>query len=320
MKKSHLFDNIREVIHQNHFSLSTEKSYIDWIYRFILFYDKRDPVTMGSDEIKEFLAYLELRQKLSRPTRNQALNALIFLYRKVLDIPLADLVLKNLKPEEHVPDIFTREEVRNVLKILHGEQRLMASLLYGSGMHITECLALRINDICFEQGYISIRGDLWGEDHKTILPHTLFPQLKMQMERACIRFEENILTEGFGGAPVPEEMTSEIPRVALQKEWQFIFPARNLTMDTGSGMLLQYAYDISYLQKAVREAIAVAGISKKVSCRTFRHSFASHLLEEGIDIHAIKEMLGHKDIRSTRKYTQLAIRQELYFQSPLDLL
>jgi len=320
MKRSQLFNNIREVIQQNHFSLSTEKSYVDWIYRFIIFHDKRDPLTMGCDEIKEFLAYLASRQHLSRPSRNQAFNALIFLYRRVLGMPLDGLDVKNLKLEEHIPDVFTRDEVQKVLKNMEGETKLMASLLYGTGMHLAECLVLRIGDLDFESGYINIRGDSWGDEHKTIFPRILIPQLQRQIEKAFIRFEDNKLTKGFAGAPIPEESAKEFPGASMQPEWQYIFPAKGLTVEAGSGMLVQHPHDASILQKAVKEAIASSGIKKKVSCRTFRHSFAAHLLEEGYDIHAIKELLGHRDIRSTMKYIHLATRKNRYVQSPLDLL
>ena len=204
MKGSKFLDYVREVIRTNHFSYSTEKTYIGWIYRFIIFHNKRHPEEMGGKEIAEFLTYLAVERKVSASTQNQALNALVFLHKKVLKIPLDDFDFKHARIGKRLPVVFSRDEAQDVLSNLHGEFNLMASLLYGSGLRLTECLKLRIKDIDFKLNEIIVRAGKGDNDRRTILPSLLIPQLKRQIEKAKIKLEENILVKEFTGASIPE--------------------------------------------------------------------------------------------------------------------
>jgi integron integrase len=273
---------------------------------------------MGGKEVGEFLTYLAVKRKVSASTQNQALNALAFLYKKVLKNQLCDLNFNHSIVGERLPVVLSREEVQKVLSHLQGEFHLMASLLYGSGLRLVECLGLRIKDLDFELDGIIVRGGKGDNDRKTLLPHLLLPQLKRQIEKAKIKFEENMLVEGFSGASVPEALERKYPNASKELPWQYIFPSRCLATDTRSGKLKQHRHHESFLQKAVKEAIRKAQITKNASCHTFRHSFATHLLEDGYDIRIIQELLGHKDVRTTMIYTHVFHRNKFNVRSPLD--
>jgi integron integrase len=317
MKRSILLDQVREVIRTNHFSANTGKSYVDWIYRFVLFHNNKHPSEMGSKEVGEFLTYLATRRKVSSATQNQALNAIVFLYKKVLEVQLCDFDFRHTRAGDRLPVVFSRDEVQKVLANLHGEFHLMASLLYGSGLRLTECLELRIKDIDFGIDGIIVRTGNGDNDRKAPLPHLLIPQLKRQIEKARIKFEENNMEEAFSGVSIPEALEIKYPNASKELAWQYIFPSGNLAADPSSGK--QHHHHQSYLQKAAKEAIGMAQISKNASCHTFRHSFATHLLEDGYDIRTIQELLGHKDVRTTMKYTHVLNRNKLNVRSPLDL-
>jgi len=273
---------------------------------------------MGGKEVGEFLTYLAVKRKVSASTQNQALNALVFLYKKVLKNQLCDLNFNHSRVGERLPVVLSREEVQKVLSHLQGEFHLMASLLYGSGLRLVECLGLRINDLDFELDGIIVRGGKGDNDRRTLLPHLLLPQLKRQIEKAKIKFEENMLVAGFSGASVPEALERKYPNASKELAWQYIFPSRCLATDPRSGKLKQHRHHESFLQKAVKEAIRKAQITKNASCHTFRHSFATHLLEDGYDIRIIQELLGHKDVRTTMIYTHVFHRNKFNVLSPLD--
>jgi integron integrase len=318
MKRSAFLDQVREVIRVRQFSYSTEKSYVAWIYRFIVFHEKRHPRELGGKEIAEFLSYLALERRVSASTQNQALNALVFLYKSVLKVSLEDFDFQHARRGKRIPVVFSRVEAQRVIGQLQGEYQLMASLLYGSGLRLSECLGLRVMDIDFELHEIIVRGAKGDSDRRTILPDSLIPQLHIQIEKAMIRLEENTLLEEFRGASIPEALERKLPNAAGDPAWQYLFPARKPAIDPRSGTLRQHCRHVSYLQKAVKSAIRKAQISKNASCHTFRHSFATHLLEDGNDIRTVQELLGHKDVRSTMMYTHVLNRNKYNIRSPLD--
>jgi len=318
MKGSKFSERVREVIRTNNFSYSTEKTYISWIYRFILFHDKRHPEEMGGNEIAEFLTYLAVERKVSTSTQNQALNALVFLYKKVLKIRLNTFDFKHARIGKRIPVVLSRDEVKNILSNLHGESHLMVSLLYGCGLRLTECMNLRIKDIDFNLNEIIVRSGKRDNDRRTLLPRLLIPHLMRQIEKAKIKLEENILDSGFAGASMPEALERKYPTAPKEVGWQYIFPSRKPAIDPRSGKLKQHYRHESFLQKEVKNAIRKSQIIKNASCHTFRHSFATHLLEDGYDIRTVQELLGHKDVRSTMIYTHVLNRNKFNVRSPLD--
>jgi integron integrase len=273
---------------------------------------------MGGKEIGEFLCYLAVERKVSASTQNQALNALVFLYKRVLKRSLEDFDFKRAKIGKRIPVVFSRREVQLVLSNLYGENHLMASLLYGSGIRLSECLNLRVKDVDFDLGEMIVRGGKGNNDRRTILPEKLKPHLRRQIEKVKIRLEENLLAGGFSGASVPEALERKYPGAAMDPGWQYIFPSRKPAIDPRSGLLKQHSRHESFLQKAVKRALRMSGITKNASCHTFRHSFATHLLEDGYDIRTVQELLGHTDVRSTMIYTHVLNRNKFNVQSPLD--
>ncbi len=318
MKRSAFLDHVREVIRTNQFSYSTEKTYVNWIYRYIVFHDRRHPGEMGEKEIADFLTNLAVERKVSASTQNQALNALVFLYRKVLKIPLDNFDFKHARIGKRLPVVLSRDETHRVISNLQGEFHLLASILYGSGLRLSECLNLRIKDVDFGLNEIIVRGGKGNNDRRTILPGPLIPQLNIQIEKVRIRLKENMLLPGFKGASMPEALERKYPNAPKDVAWQYIFPARKPALDPRTGKLKQHYRHESYLQKAVKNAVRKAGIIKNASCHTFRHSFATHLLEDGYDIRTVQELLGHNDVRSTMKYTHVLNRNKFNVRSPLD--
>lgn len=319
MEHTEFLDEVRDIIHKNHFSSSTEKSYLAWIYRFIIFNNKQHPKEMGAPEVTEYLDYLSQKRSVSPSTRNQALNALVFLYTKVLSIPFDDFHSKHFKIKKKLPTILTREEVQEILNDLKGEFRLMASLIYGSGLKLNECLRLRIRDINIEKEEIIVRDENNEMERKTLLPSLLIPRLSRQIQKISIQFEENKLIPGFAGTNLPEPIQNAHPEAAMEWDWQYLFPSGKPSTENGSEKLFQHHIHENHLQKAVKEAVRHTGISKHVSCYTFRHSFATHLLEDGYCIETVQRLLGHKDIRNTMVYKQVLNNNRFTVRSPLDI-
>jgi len=319
MKGSKFLDHVREVIRTKHFRYSTEKTYINWIYRFIIFHNKRHPEEMGGEEISQFLTYLAVERKVSASTQNQALNALVFLYKRVLRIPVDSFDFQRARIGKRLPVVFSREEARVVLSNLQGEYYLMASLLYGSGLRLSECVNLRIKDIDFNLNEIIIRAGKGDNDRRSLLPRILIPRINRQVDKAKIRLEENMLVQGFAGASMPEALEKKYPTASKEEAWQFIFPSRKPAIDPRSGKLKQHYRHESFLQKEVKKAIRKSQINKHASCHTFRHSFATHLLEDGYDIRTVQELLGHNNVRSTMIYTHVLNRNKFNVRSPLDI-
>ena len=273
---------------------------------------------MCGEEIADFLTNLAVERKVSASTQNQALNALVFLYKKVLKIPLDNFDFKHARIGKRLPVVLSRDETQKIISNLQGEFHLMASILYGGGLRLSECLNLRVKDIDFSLNEIIVRGGKGDNDRRTILPGLTVLQLNRQIEKARLRLEEYMLLTGFRGASMPEGLERKYPNAPKELAWQYIFPARKPAIDPRSGRLKQHYRHESFLQKAVKNAVSKSKIKKNASCHTFRHSFATHLLEDGYDIRTVQELLGHKDVRSTMIYTHVLSRNKYNVQSPLD--
>jgi integron integrase len=312
-----LLDQLREVLRLKHYSYRTEQAYVDWVRRFILFHDKRHPAEMGAPEIQAFLAHLAVEGNVSASTQNQALSALLFLYREVLHKEIDPVLLPSAKRPQRLPTVLTRDEVRRLLNYLDGVYKLMAQLLYGSGLRLMECVRLRIQDVDFEYRTITVRDGKGEKDRIVPLPETVIPELRRQIERVRLLHEED-LAAGYGEVYLPDALERKYPNAAREFIWQYLFPAAQHSVDPRSGKVRRHHIDPSGLQRAVKQAAREAGIPKRVTPHTLRHSFATHLLQAGYDIRTVQELLGHKDVRTTMIYTHVLQRGGLAVRSPLD--
>lgn len=315
-----LLDQVRESIRMKHYSIRTEQSYVGWIRRFILFHKKRHPKDMGVREIEEFLSHLALKEEVAASTQNVAFNALIFLYREVLrkDLPVP-INAKRAKRREIVPTVLTKEEVKSVLGAMSGRPRLMATLLYGSGMRLMECIRLRVKDIHFNSDSIMIRDGKGGKDRVTVLPETTKDQLRTHLKGVKALHEQD-LADGCGSVYMPEALGRKYRSAGKEWHWQYVFPSSRLSKDPRSDKKRRHHMNESVLQKAVKKAAREAEINEVVGCHTFRHSFATHLLQDGYDIRTVQDLLGHKDIRTTMVYTHILKKGGLAVKSPADRL
>jgi len=313
-----LLDQVRRAITARHYSYRTEKSYIGWIKRFIIFHGKRHPVQMGEAEITAFLSALATQRRVSASTQSQALSALIFLYRAVLgrEIDWIHGVVKAKRPVR-LPVVLTRGEVRAVLNEMHGTPLLMASLMYGAGLRLLECARLRVKDVDFEMGEITVRDGKGGKDRVTMLPFTLKAELAAHVGRVK-RFHDRDLRRGHVSVALPGAVARKYPRAEWEWGWQWVFPATRYYRDERTGHWRRHHLHESVVQRAVKEAVRASRIAKPASCHTFRHSFATHLLETGYDIRTIQELLGHSDVSTTMIYTHVLNRGGHGVKSPLD--
>jgi len=318
VKSKKLLDQVRDTIRLKHYSIRTEQAYVDWIKRYILFHNKRHPKDMGSREITSFLTHLAVARKVSASTQNQALSALLFLYRHVLDQELNQPIdaIRAKKPKR-LPTVMTRDEVERVLLALSDKHQLMAKLLYGSGLRIMECVRLRVKDIDFAQRQITVRDAKGGKDRVTVLPDSLVEPLKNHLRHVRMLHDE-ALANNRGSVFLPYALERKYPSANREWSWQYLFPARNSSLDPRSGQVRRHHITQSGLQKALKRAVKLAQIHKPVSCHTFRHSFATHLLEDGYDIRTVQDLLGHKDVSTTMIYTHVLNRGALAVRSPLD--
>lgn len=315
-----LLDRVRHAIRTRHYSRRTEKAYIGWIKRYIFFHGKRHPADMGAAEVSRFLTSLAVDGKAAASTQNQAMNALVFLYRIVLahDLPWLDDVVRAKRPR-HLPVVFTRDEVRRVLARLDGPPRLIALLLYGCGLRLLECLQLRVKDVDFHANQITIRSGKGARDRVTMLPVTAKPGLLVHI--ACIRRQHaDDVEHGAGWVWLPDALARKYPRAAREIGWQWVFPATRCYVDPPTGQRRRHHLHETVVQRAVRGALRAAGITKHASCHTFRHSFATHLLEDGHDIRTVQELLGHRDVTTTMIYTHVLNRGPAAVRSPVDRL
>jgi integron integrase len=316
---SKLLDQVRDAIRTRHYSIRTEEAYIRWIRQYILFFDKRHPATLGPQAISTFVSHLAVRRNVTASTQNQALSALLFLYREVLDqhIDWVDDIERAKRPKR-LPVVFTKEEAQAVLTHLRGDKWLMASLLYGSGLRLMECVRLRVKDVDFMRLQIIVRAGKGDKDRVTILPSSLVTPLQRQLERVKALHEMD-KREGFGRVYLPHALARKYSNADREWSWQYIFPASKRSPDPRTGREQRHHIAETALQKAVRAAIRAAGITKPGSCHTLWHSFATHLLEAGYDIRTIQELLGHADVQTTMIYTHVLNRGGQGVRSPLEL-
>lgn len=315
---SRLLTQLREAIRLRHYSIRTERTYVDWVKRFIRFHGMKHPATMGAEDVARFLSWLAVERNVAAATQNQALNALVFLYREVLKIELGDITSTvRAKQPKRLPTVFTEREVMDVLSQLEGEHWLMAALLYGSGLRLMECVRLRIKDVDFAYHCIVVRDGKGGNDRVVTLADALADHLRVQIARARALHQRDLL-EGYGSVSLPYALVRKYPNAARELGWQYVFPSAQRSIDPRDGVERRHHYDPSGLQKLVRRAILEAGIERRASCHTFRHSFATHLLASGADIRTVQEQLGHRDVRTTQIYTHLLERGASGVISPLN--
>jgi len=317
-KSRKLLDQIRDAIRLKHYSYSTEKTYVHWARRYILYHNKRHPAEMGVAEIEAFLTHLAKDENVSASTQNQALNALLFLYRNVLQMDIAiPIHALRAKPCEYLPTVLSKDETIRVLSGMQGVHQLMAKLLYGCGLRLMECMRLRVKDIDFEQSQIIVREGKGEKDRATMLPASLIQPLKNQITFVKNQHERD-LAQGYGSVELPFALARKYPTADKEMGWQYLFPSERLSTDPRSGIVRRHHLDPSGLQRAVKAAAKLARIDKPVSPHTFRHCFATHLLEAGYDIRTVQELLGHKDVKTMMIYIHVFNRGPKAVCSPLD--
>ncbi|MFZ0061470.1 MAG: integron integrase [Pyrinomonadaceae bacterium] len=318
MSSPKLLDQVRTVARLRHFSLRTEQAYVGWIRRFILFHKKRHPAEMAEPEIRQFLANLAVEHGISASTQTVALSALLFLYRDVLkrDLPYVEGI-ERAKRSKRLPVVFSRAEVQAVLAHLSGTHHLIASLLYGAGLRLNEAIRLRVKDLDFAANQITVREGKGDKDRVTMLPQSIRHSLQEHLTRVRVLHDLD-LREGFGRVFLPNALARKYPNADRAWGWQYVFPALKRSIDPRSKAERRHHLSPESMRRAVRRAINLAQIIKNGSCHTFRHSFATHLLEDGYDIRTVQELLGHKDVRTTMIYTHVLNRGGRGVKSPLD--
>lgn len=314
-----LMDQVRETLRYFHYAYRTEQSYCQWILRYIRYHGgTTHPAELSASNIERYLSYLVVEGKVSASTQKQALNALIFLYHKVLDIQIEDKIapIRSRKGRK-LPTVLTKEEVVLLLQNIQGTHFLMAKLLYGAGLRLTECIRLRIQDVDFGQNQLYVRAGKGDKDRISMLPQELMDELARHIERVKVLHRHD-LTEGFGAVYLPEAVARKYPNAEKELGWQYVFPSRGRSTDPRSGVIRRHHVSESGLQKAVKAAVRKAGITKRASCHTLRHSFATHLLENGTNIRIVQELMGHSDVKTTEIYTHVMQKDIKTTQSPLD--
>ena len=316
--KLRFLEQCREVLRFFHYARRTEETYVQWIRRFILFHGKRHPQEMGEVEVRDFLTHLAAEREVAASTHNQALSALLFLYAEVVHRPLGELGLLNrpLRPAR-LPVVLAREEVQRLLEALQGTPQLMARLLYGTGLRLIECLRLRVKDIDFERGQVVVREGKGDKDRLTMLPEKLREPLREHLARVRLLHEKD-LAEGLGWVALPTALARKYPCAEREWKWQWVFPSAVKSQHPETGRWGRHHTAETALQRAVKAAVGLAGLAKPASCHTLRHSFATHLLENGYDIRTVQELLGHADVSTTQIYTHVMQKPGIGVRSPLD--
>ncbi len=315
-----LLDQVRGTIRTRHLSFTTEKSYIHWIVRFIRFHKLRHPNEMGAIEISQFLSFLAQNRRVAASTQNQALNALVFLYKEVLKKDPGEFKgLIRAKRSQYIPAVFTRDEVRRILGQLTGVPLLMVGLLYGAGLRHIECLRIRFKDVDLDNQQLIIRDAKGQKDRVAILPHEVLIPLRAQLERVR-SLHEREFAAGYGRVSLPFALARKYPNADRELKWQFIFPSYNRCLDPYTKAVVRHHVHPSFLEKIVRTAMSRARVNQHGNCHTFRHSFATHLVQDGTDIRTVQGLLGHKNIKTTMIYLQTAGKGPLATKSPLDRL
>jgi integron integrase len=315
-----LLDQVRNAIRVRHYSIRTEEAYVGWVRRFVVFHGKRHPSELGAVEVSKFLTHLAVRGRVAASTQNQALNALVFLYRHVVEQPLPELLddVARAKKPTRLPVVLTRDEVQRVLRELDGAHALVGQLLYGCGLRLLEALRLRVKDLEWSAHQVVVRDGKGAKDRVTMLPERVKEPLQGHLRRVRLTHNDD-LAAGFGAVHLPEALGRKYPSAERSWGWQYVFPAPARALDPRAGVMRRHHLHESSVQKAVNAAVRRSGIEKRASCHTFRHSFATHLIEAGYDIRTVQELLGHADVRTTMIYTHVLNRGGRGVRSPLDL-
>ena len=320
MEKIGILDQLRNKIRRYGYSIRTEKAYADWNKRFILFHNKKHPNEMGAPEVERFLSYLAVNGNVSASTQNQAKCAILFLYKEVLNTELDWLKnIKGAKQSERLPVVLTKKEVQSIISFLEGVYWIAVNILYGAGLCVMECVRLRVKDIEFEMNQIVVRDGKGKKDRVTVLPEKVKKPLQCHLEKVKA-LHEKALSEGYGDVYLPYALERKYPNANKEWGWQYVFPAKKPSIDPRSGKIRRHHIDEKSLQRAVKKTVKTAKIYKPASCHTFRHSFATHLLEAGYDIRTVQELLGHKDVRTTMIYTHVLNKGGKGVISPADVL
>jgi integron integrase len=315
-----LLPTVRRALRLRHYSRRTEEAYVSWIRRFIRYHDLRHPRELGEAEIERFLSELAEFGRVSASTQTQALSALLFLYRDVLRRPPSQLQgLVRARGPERLPVVLSRDEVRLLLRALEGTPRLVGMLLYGAGLRLLECLALRIKDLDFGRGQILVRRGKGAKDRVTMLPDVAREPLRAHLAELRHKHERD-LAKGTARVPLPAAIDRKLRGAAADWPWQWVFPGGRPWRETGSSLVIRYHLHESVIQRAVRDAVRTAAIPKRATSHTLRHSFATHLLEDGYDIRTVQELLGHRDVATTMIYTHVLDRGAFGVRSPMDRL
>jgi len=317
--KPKLLDQMKNIMKIKHYSLQTEKSYVQWVRRYIYFHNKQHPVNLCALDVQRYLSYLAVEQNVSASTQNQALNAIVFLYKQVLKKELGAIDAIRAKKPKRLPVVLTVEETLLVLSQLSGVKQLMARLLYGSGLRLMECHRLRVKDIDISAKQIIVHNGKGFKDRVTVLAETVIPLLEEHLIRVRV-LHKDFLSRGLGEVELPYALERKYPNAKYEWSWQYVFPAKNVSTDPRSKVRRRHHVHESGLQKAVKNAVRLSGISKNVGCHTFRHCFATHLLEAGVDIRTVQELLGHSNIATTMIYTHVMKKPGIDIKSPLDYM
>ena len=318
MPRSPLLESVRQAVAVRRYSPRTAEVYTRWIARYVRFHGLQHPSALDMRDVKRFLSHLAIERRVSVNTQNQALAALLFLYRNVLGIPIeAPRDLAPAKRPHRIPNVLSAEDVSRVLAELDGSQSLMASLLYGSGLRVTECCTLRVKDVDLTRLELTVRAGKGARDRRTMIPASLAGDLKRQMSRVRA-LQRRDLARGHGSVALPDSLALKVPNASTHLAWQWLFPAAREYVERETGRVRRHHVDPSVLQRAVSLAAAEAGVTQRVTCHTFRHSFATHLLEAGYDIRTVQELLGHRDVSTTMIYTHVLNKGGLGVRSPLD--
>lgn len=313
-----LLERTNEALRSRHYSSRTVEAYLGWVRRFVVFHGRQHPGSMGEEQVRAFLSHLAVAEQVSASTQNQALAALLFLYAHVLGRPLEFVAgISHAKRPSRLPVVMTRHEVALVLQRLRPPWHLMASLLYGSGLRLLECVTLRVKDIDFERCQVVVRRGKGQRDRYTLLPTSLVEPLELHVQRVRLRHEEDVAA-GAGYVELPQSLRRKYPNAGSEWPWQWVFPAARQYVHGETGERRRHHAHETALQRAVRIAVQETDLGKRVSCHTFRHSFATHLLETGYDIRTIQKLLGHRDLRTTMIYTHVLQRGPMGVASPLD--
>lgn len=320
MAKQKLLDRLRREIRRRNYSYQTEKAYTRWVVRFIKFHKLRHPQYLGKDDVVAFLNWLAADRNVTASTQNQALCAIVFLYKHILEQPLKKLEnLQRAKESQHIPVVLSKGEVQRILYQLKGTKKLVVSLLYGAGLRLSECLRLRVGDIDFSYNQVWIRNGKGLKDRVSMLPESLKTELQQHIKKVK-NLHAKDLVRGWGAVVLPYALERKYPGQEKKLGWQYVFPSPKRRKDPRSGKIQRYHISASTIHKAIKEAVEHTSVSKKVSSHTFRHSFATHLLENGYDIRTVQELLGHKDVKTTMIYTHVLNKGGRGVVSPIDRL